>query len=149
MTGLKPTLGYEKVGEDLFLTLAETEDFTTVTAGKQVRFNPKLLDTKTGIIAGVRGQVVNTDGSGSAYTFTRQLTVGSVGADVLALQKILNTEGFVIAESGPGSVGNESTYFGVKTKVALIKYQNFYRSELGITTGTGYFGPATMKFMNR
>lgn len=135
--------------QDLFLTLAETEDFTTVTAGKQVRFNPKLLDTKTGIIAGVRGQVVNTDGSGNAYTFTRQLTVGSVGADVLALQKILNAEGFVIAESGPGSVGNESTYFGVKTKVALIKYQNFYRSELGITTGTGYFGPATMKFMNR
>ncbi len=135
--------------KDLLLTLAETEDFTTVTAGKQVRFNPSLLDTKTGIIAGVRGQVVNTDGSGNAYTFTRSLTVGSVGEDVRALQKILNAEGFTIATTGSGAPGSESTYFGPKTKIALMKYQNFYRSELGITTGTGYFGPTTMKFVNR
>ena len=135
--------------QDLFLTLAETENFATVEAGKQVRFNPPALDAKTGIIPGIRGHVVNTDGKGNAYAFGRNLTVGSVGEDVRALQVILNAEGFVIAESGPGSLGNESTYFGLKTKLALIKYQNFYRSELGIKVGTGYFGPATMKFVNR
>jgi hypothetical protein len=135
--------------EDLFLTLAETENFTTVAAGKQVRFNPKLLDSKTGIIPGERGHVVGTDGKGNAYAFGRNLTVGSVGADVVELQKILNAEGFLIAESGPGAPGNESTYFGVKTKLALMKYQNFYRSDIGITTGTGYFGPATIKFINK
>lgn len=135
--------------QDLFLTLAETENFATVEAGKQARFNPKLLDGKTGIIPGERGHVVNTDGKGNAYAFGRSLTVGSVGVDVQELQKILNAEGFTIAETGPGAPGNESTYFGLKTKVALMKYQTFYRSELGIPTGTGYFGPATMKFMNR
>jgi hypothetical protein len=135
--------------EDLFLTLAETENFTTVSAGKQVRFNPTVLNPKTGIIAGTRGQIIHTDGKGNAYAFGRSLKVGSVGEDVRELQKILNAEGFTIADSGSGAPGNESTYFGVKTKLALIKYQNFYRSEIGIKVGTGYFGPATIKFVNR
>ena len=135
--------------EDLFLTLAETEDFATVAAGRQVRFNPKLLDGKTGILPGERGQVVGTDGKGNAYAFGRNLTVGSVGVDVRELQRILNAEGFIIAKTGPGSVGSESTYFGPATKLALTKYQTFYRSEMGIAAGTGYFGPATLKFMNR
>ena len=139
----------KNIKEDVELTLAETEDFTTVSAGTQVRFNPGLFDKDTGIVAGTRGQVVNTDGSGNAYTFTRNLTVGSTGEDVRELQKILNAEGFTIAKTGPGSPGNESTYFGLLTKQALIKYQSFYRSELGIVAGTGYFGPVTMKFVNR
>ena len=139
----------KNIKEDVELTLAETEDFTIVSAGTQVRFNPAQFDGDTGIVVGTRGQVVNTDGSGNAYTFTRNLTVGSVGEDVRELQKILNAEGFTIAKTGPGSPGNESTYFGVLTRLALIKYQSFYRQELGIVAGTGYFGPATMKFVNR
>jgi hypothetical protein len=142
-----------KSDTDVYLTQAATDDFATVSAGKQVRFNTKALDSKTGILAGLRGQVVNTDASGNAFTFTRSLKVGSVGEDVKELQKILNAEGFVIAASGSGSVGFESTYFGEKTKLALIKYQNFYRSDIltpnGLTTGTGHFGPATIKFVNR
>ena len=138
-----------KSNADVYLTQATTDDFTTVTAGKQARFNPKALDANTGIIAGLRGQVVTTDGSGNAYTFTRNLTIGSTGEDVQRLQKILNAEGFVIAKTGPGSVGNESMYFGPATKTALMKYQNFYKKDIAITAGTGYFGPATMKFMNR
>ncbi|MEK7462536.1 MAG: DUF2330 domain-containing protein [Patescibacteria group bacterium] len=142
-----------KSDADVYLTQATTDDFATVSAGTQVRFNPKALDSKTGILPGLRGQVVNTDGSGNAYTFTRSLKVGSVGEDVKELQKILNAEGFTIAVTGPGAAGFESTYFGEKTKLALIKYQNFYRSDVltphGLTTGTGYFGPSTMKFINR
>lgn len=138
---------------DLFLQQVDTADFTTVTAGTQVRFDPAALDTNTGIIPGVRGQVVMTDGSGSAYTFTRSLTIGAVGEDVQALQRILNAEGFTVSDSGPGSVGNESTYFGAKTQTALIKYQNFYRAEIlepiGLEQGTGYFGQRTIDFINR
>ena len=142
-----------KSNADVFLTQATTDDFTTVAAGKQARFSAKALDSKTGIIPGLRGQVVHTDGSGNAFTFTRSLKVGSIGTDVKELQKILNAEGFIIAASGSGSVGNESTYFGPATRAALMKYQNFYRSDIltpnGMTTGTGFFGSATMKFMNR
>jgi hypothetical protein len=139
--------------EDVYLTIAETDTFATVTAGTQARFNPELLKTKTGIIPGARGQVIPTDGKGNAYTFTRTLKVGSVGEDVRALQKILNAEGFVVSDTGVGSPGNETTYFGLKTKAALAKYQNYYRADIltpnGLTAGTGYFGTATMKFMNR
>lgn len=142
-----------KSDADVYLEQATTENFATVNAGTQARFNPKALNTKTGIIAGLRGQVVATDGTGKAYTFARSLKVGSVGEDVKELQKILNAEGFTIAVSGPGSIGKESTYFGPATQAALAKYQNFYRSDVltpnGLSTGTGYFGPATMKFMNR
>jgi hypothetical protein len=140
-----------KSDADVYLTHATTDDFTTVKAGKQARFNPSLLDPKTGIIAGVRGQVVGTDGTGKAFTFTRSLTVGSVGEDVRHLQRILNAEGFTVAKTGAGSPGNESTYFGAAVKQALIKYQNFYRSDVltpvGLSVGTGYFGPTTMKFI--
>jgi hypothetical protein len=138
--------------EDVYLSQVTVPTFTAVQAGKQVRFNPSDLNAKTGIMPGVRGQVIFTNGSGKAFTFTRSLTVGSVGTDVQMLQKLLNEEGFLIAESGPGSKGNESTYFGVKTKDALVRYQTFYRDQIlkpaGLTAGTGYFGPATIKFVN-
>lgn len=70
---------------------------------------------------------------------TRNLKVGSTGADVKALQKFLNTHGVVVALSGIGSPGNESTYFGLATKKALIVYQK----SKGINPTTGYFGPLT------
>lgn len=81
------------------------------------------------------------------FVFTRNLTVGSTGEDVHELQRFLNSRGFVVALSGPGSSGNESSYFGRLTKAALIKFQDFYGSEIlapiGLTKGTGFFGPAT------
>jgi peptidoglycan hydrolase-like protein with peptidoglycan-binding domain len=72
---------------------------------------------------------------------------------VLELQRILNDEGFIVSTEGAGSPGNETTYFGDRTKQALIKYQNFYRAEIltpvNLTSGTGYFGPSTIAFINR
>ena len=142
-----------KSDADLFLRQVSTDTFTTVTAGTQVRFDPSHLDLDTGIIPGTRGQVVRTDGSGNAFTFNRSLSIGSVGNDVLELQRILNDEGFTVSTDGAGSPGNETTYFGDRTKQALIKYQNFYRSDIltpvNLTQGTGYFGPSTIAFINR
>lgn len=84
------------------------------------------------------------------FNFYRNLKVGDVGQDVLELQKILNRDSETrVANSGPGSIGNETNYFGNLTKNALIKYQNKYRSEIltpvGLSYGTGYFGPSTIK----
>ena len=61
------------------------------------------------------------------------------GDDVKALQVYLNTHGFMIASSGPGSSGNETTKFGAATKAALSKFQK----AKGITPAAGYFGPKT------
>lgn len=75
----------------------------------------------------------------ASYNFTRDLTVGSKGEDVLALQKFLNNKGFTIATTGPGAPGNESNYFGNLTKSALAAYQ----AANGISPAVGYFGPLT------
>ncbi|MHB9019341.1 MAG: beta strand repeat-containing protein [Minisyncoccota bacterium] len=67
------------------------------------------------------------------------LTVGSKGAAVKALQQFLNANGFVVAASGAGSVGNETEYFGNATKAALAKMQ----AAQGISPAAGYFGAKT------
>lgn len=75
----------------------------------------------------------------SASLFTRNLDSGATGNDVKALQMFLNTHGYTIASSGPGSSGNETSTFGSLTKLALVKYQK----AKGITPSVGYFGPKT------
>jgi len=46
-----------------------------------------------------------------------------VGSDVKCLQAILNANGHVVATSGAGSPGNETTYFGPRTLVAVRAWQ--------------------------
>lgn len=75
----------------------------------------------------------------NTYNFTRDLTLGSTGEDVRALQQYLNAKGFTVAVSGAGSVGNESAYFGALTQAALGKFQ----AANGISPTAGYFGPIT------
>lgn len=89
---------------------------------------------------------VKTDTSVPAVSgsFTRDLETGMEGADIKQLQVFLNTHGFVIAGSGPGSVGNETMRFGALTRAALAKFQ----AENNITPSVGYFGPKTRAIMN-
>ncbi len=74
--------------------------------------------------------------------FTANLSLGSRGTQVLTLQKLLNQDmDTSIASSGPGSPGNETSYFGQLTKSAVIKFQEKYTSEIlapaGLTRGNG------------
>ena len=80
-----------------------------------------------------------TDTQTTEPQFTRDLTIGSTGDDVRALQQLLNDLGFLIADTGPGSPGQESTYFGERTRQALIRYQQANN----ISPASGYFGPLT------
>lgn len=59
----------------------------------------------------------------AALQLTRPMRVGQVGEDVRSLQKFLNSTGFAIGSSGPGSPGQETTYFGNGTRAAVIKFQ--------------------------
>ena len=79
----------------------------------------------------------------SLYNWTRDLTLGSKGADVKALQEFLNNNGSPVAASGVGSVGNETEYFGPMTKAALASFQSAH----GITPAVGYFGPITRSYI--
>jgi len=72
-------------------------------------------------------------------SFGRDLDLGMTGEDVQALQQYLNNHGFKIADSGPGSPGNETTMFGYATKAALQRLQE----ARGVLPASGYFGPRT------
>jgi peptidoglycan hydrolase-like protein with peptidoglycan-binding domain len=86
------------------------------------------------------------------YPYSRTLKLGSTGADVKALQQFLNSKGFTVTATGPGSPGLESTYFGPATHRAVIRFQETYRAEIltpnGLTSGTGVFGPSSIRKAN-
>ncbi len=83
-----------------------------------------------------------------AYSFSYDLSLGDSGEDVRALQKVLNMSVETrVAESGPGAPGEETAYFGEKTRGAVIRYQELNKEEilspLGLSAGTGYVGVST------
>ncbi len=84
--------------------------------------------------------------------FTRNLTTGDTGADVMELQQFLNANGYTVAVSGAGSAGNETEYFGPATSGAVAAFQEAYAGSiltpLGLTAGTGYFGASTRAMAN-
>ena len=85
-------------------------------------------------------------------TFLRNLSFGSIGEDVKRLQIFLNQNNFSVSDSGAGSKGNETNYYGEKTRSAITRFQEYYMTQiltpLGLTKGTGYFGDSTRGFVN-
>ncbi len=96
--------------------------------------------TKT--IAGFAGAVAlvaSLAGSAGAASFSTNLTIGSTGGDVSALQAWLVSKGYLVMPTGV-SYG----YFGGLTRAALASYQ----SAKGISPAVGYFGPITRAAVN-
>ena len=88
------------------------------------------------------------------YTFTRTLSVGMSGEDVLMLQRVLNSDSATrVAQVGPGSPGNETQFFGPMTRDAVSRFQTRHRSEilapLGLLNPTGMVGPSTRAKLNQ
>ncbi len=71
-------------------------------------------------------------------TFSRNLSVGASGSDVISLQDFLETGGFLKMPQGVAK-----GYFGQLTRKALIAYQTSVR-----ISATGYFGPITRGRLN-
>lgn len=84
--------------------------------------------------------------------FTKDLALTMTDVEVKMLQVFLNAQGFILADSGFGSKGNETQYFGPRTFTALVKFQERYKAEildpLGLKHGTGFFGEKTRAFVN-
>lgn len=90
----------------------------------------RVTTTTTGTIDGgtTGGQVLGA----STYNFTMDLTIGSRGADVSALQQMLIDAGLLAIPAPTG-------YFGELTRAALAKWQAAH----GVAPAAGYFGPIT------
>ncbi len=82
-------------------------------------------------------QTTTTTTTSASVSFSRDLTIGSTGADVTALQNWLISKSFAIAAGATG-------YFGAQTQAALAKYQ----AANGISPAAGYFGPITRAKVN-
>jgi hypothetical protein len=107
------------------------------------------FDADASTIAQVKASLEGTTSPGSVTSvavriFKSNLTIGSLGSEVKALQEFLNAHGYPVATSGPGSPGNETTAFGPATRSALSKYQKAN----GITPAVGYFGAKTRAAVN-
>lgn len=79
-----------------------------------------------------------------AFVFNKNLKFGMDDPDVAELQKFLDTHGFPIATTGPGSLDQLSTIFGKKTKNSLILFQKSVH-----LLASGYFGPKTRAYVNK
>jgi hypothetical protein len=72
------------------------------------------------------------------------LRSGVIHRNVKLLQQYLNSVGFEVAQSGPGSPGSETVKFGALTRRALIRFQKAHN----IVPASGYFGPLTRQVMS-
>lgn len=77
------------------------------------------------------------------YTFNSNLTVGSTGADVVALQTALMAAGHDIPAISSGAAAKG--YFGSQTKAAVAAYQV---AKGIVNPGTGFVGPLTRGALN-
>ena len=81
-----------------------------------------------------QGQVLGA----ATYNFAVNLTVGSRGADVTELQKVLIAEGFL-------KISTPTGYFGGLTSAAVQKYQKAH----GVSPQSGFVGPLTRAVLNQ
>jgi uncharacterized repeat protein (TIGR03803 family) len=70
------------------------------------------------------------------------LKQGITSPEVKCLQQYLNTHGFPVSLTGPGSLGQETNFFGTKTKVAVVLFQKAHN-----LVPDGIVGPKTKAVM--
>lgn len=90
-------------------------------------------------IAALQAQLAALSGgsSSASATFTMDLTIGSTGSEVTALQNWLISKGHSIPAGATG-------YFGAQTQSALAAWQ----AANGVSPAAGYFGPITRAKIN-
>jgi peptidoglycan hydrolase-like protein with peptidoglycan-binding domain len=86
---------------------------------------------------GVMALIVPNITQAATCDITRDLQMGVTGDDVLCLQKYLNGNGYVIAQTGAGAPGKETGEYKTLTQAAVIAWQKANN----ISPASGYFGP--------
>lgn len=153
LTGLSCGTQYQIAAyavNSLGTTYSDTQHFTTtacassgagagshVLSGSTSETSPQ-TPIITSTISTSTPTIVTTSTSTTTAPIVRDLTLGSKGADVTALQKMLVAQDTGAKAKALAKNGTTS-YFGALTKAALAEYQKF----LKITPATGYFGPVT------
>ncbi len=99
--------------------------------------------------ASAQGQTQSGNAAVAGGTLARAVKVGSIGDDVKLLQVILNTDADTrIADTGAGSLGNETRLFGRLTLKAIQKFQEKHGIAKPGDEGYGNVGPKTRAKLN-
>lgn len=113
------------------------------------------IATSVAIIGGMIASAISASAAlnlpvqSCSYTFNTNMKLGSSGTDVMNLQKLLNMwPQTMVAQSGVGSPGMETTYFGPATLRAANKFQALHLVELGISAPTGNVFAGTRALLN-
>ena len=135
----------------------EVDEITPVAEMTVAEIRARIVEI-TALIAQLQAQLNELLGvpaiEGCAITnFSRTLKQGMSGNDVKCLQIILNSASDTrVAQTGVGSSGNETNYFGSLTKAAVIKFQEKYVTDVlapwNLTSGTGLVGSTTRDKLN-
>lgn len=150
------TYHYRVKSNDPSANLATSSDSTFTTPGCAAVSVVLLQQMSDAIRAQENNSVVlppatnnnqNTQNNNSItkFIFLKNLKYKDNNTDVKELQKFLNNNNFIISKVGVGSIGNETNYFGLATRAALIKYQ----IANNIKPALGYFGPLTRASLNK
>ncbi|MEO6536116.1 MAG: LamG-like jellyroll fold domain-containing protein [Candidatus Paceibacterota bacterium] len=78
-------------------------------------------------------------------SFKHDIFRGSTDPDTRLLQQFLNNKGFTVTSRGSGSLGLETSYFGLATQAALKRYQN----SIGFYPASGYLDSETRMFIRK
>jgi hypothetical protein len=85
----------------------------------------------------------------ASYVFNKPLSQGTRHQDIKRLQQLLNSDDDTkVSLSGPGSLGQETDYFGPATVKAIGKFQKKYGIAKPGQIGYGTFGPNTRAKLN-
>jgi len=139
---LRTKIATAVIGATTIISLSIPSAFGQSATDLQAQINALLQQ-----IALLQAQLGASGGTTSAAPCTpptSNLTLGSTGAGVQCLQKLLNFLGFTVATTGAGSPGNESTYFGTRTRAAVSSAQAAW----GVSPTAGYYGPLTRAALN-
>jgi len=147
------------------LTMSGAASFVGAATAAELQTQIQALQSQLQTLMGQLGgtgsttTTTTTSNTGSApavcagVTFNTNLAIGATGTDVKCLQAILNESADTqVSATGAGSPGQESTYFGAKTKAAVAAFQLKNAAEIlapvGLTAGTGFVGASTRAALN-
>jgi len=139
-------VGLFQIDQPLHAAWAASLGFDILTVEGNIGYARHLYDAKGTKPWGCAPAAAAPAAAAPASAVTRDLRLGMVDAQVMALQRLLNAKGFTIAASGPGSPGSETMRFGALTLDAVRRFQcakGIVCEGDPMTTGYGRVGPRT------
>lgn len=136
-------------GDPIHLSNVNSYSFLTNTSGSTLEFRNKFIAEQKALALSQEKPttVVTTPTTtpvvSGTLSISKTLKLKVTSNEVKELQKYLNAKDYIVAISGAGSTGKETTYFGPATKKAVIAFQKANKLK-----GDGIVGKMTVKVMN-